>query len=187
MQAKVFYQAPPVLVVLAVFSFLFVLLSRESFVEKDFPAFLPLNRDFLHVELTGAVVAPGVYQINDGLSLVGVIKMTDTRHLETNPGWVDPLQDGESIEIIKKGHKIGLLQRKWMPASHRVAVGILLHPDRMSFEDWQFLPGIGKALAARIEKDRQKNGDFVDIEGLLRVKGIGIKSINKWRGFFLEG
>jgi competence protein ComEA len=59
-----------------------------------------------------------------------------------------------------------------------------LHPDRMSFDDWQFLPGIGEALARRMELNRQENGDFVSLEGLLRVKGVGIKSIERWRIFF---
>lgn len=186
MQAKIFIQAPPVLVVLAVFSFLCVLLGRESFVKEDFPAFLPLNSDLLHVELTGTVVSPGVYQINDGLSLMSVMELTNAKRFSIDQAGYDRLQDGESIEVIKKGQKIGLLQRKWMPASHRVSMGILLHPDRMSFEDWQFLPGVGKVLAARIENDRQKNGDFGNLEGLLRVKGIGAKRVARWRDLFVE-
>ncbi len=73
-----------------------------------------------------------------------------------------------------------------MPASHRVSMGIPLHPDRMSLDDWQFLPGIGEALASRIELNRQKYGDFVSLEGLARVQGIGLKSIEKWQVFFSD-
>jgi competence protein ComEA len=98
--------------------------------------------------------------------------------------WAGPVQDGEHIEIIEKDQKISSFRRDWMPASHRVALGIPLHPDRMSFDDWQFLPGIGETMAQRLELDRQKNGEFVNLEGLLRVKGVGLKSIERWRIFF---
>jgi len=153
----------------------------------DFPAFLPLSDNYFYVELSGEIDSPGVYQINDGFLLAGVISLTDTDVEDTflRPfEWAAPLQDGENIEIKKKELEISSFRRDWMPASHRVAMGIHLHPDRMSFDDWQFLPGIGEALARRLELDRQENGDFVSLEGLLRVKGVGLKSIERWRVFF---
>jgi len=187
MQAKLYHQTPPALFVLAVFVFLFLLLSRESSIMDDFPAFLPLSDNYFYVELSGEIDSPGVYQINDGLLPADVIYLTNAdvednflRPLE----WASPLQDGENIEIIEKEQKISSFRRDWMPASHRVSMGIPLHPDRMSFDDWQFLPGIGEALARRMELDRQEIGDFVSLEGLLRVKGVGLKSIERWRTFF---
>ncbi|MCP3177174.1 helix-hairpin-helix domain-containing protein [Desulfuromonas sp. KJ2020] len=54
----------------------------------------------------------------------------------------------------------------------------------MSLADWTVLPGVGPKLAERIEKDRQKNGDFGSLEALQRVKGIGPKRINSWKFFF---
>ena len=71
-----------------------------------------------------------------------------------------------------------------MPASHRVSMGIPLHPDRMNSSEWRYLPGIGQALAERIELDRQKNGEFVRLESLDRVRGVGMKRIKTWRTFF---
>ena len=71
-----------------------------------------------------------------------------------------------------------------MPVSHRVSTGIPLHPGRMSFDDCQFLPGIGETLARRLELDRQENGEYVSLEGLLRVEGVGLKSIERGRIFF---
>jgi competence protein ComEA len=187
MQIKLYPQAPPALFVLVAFVFLFQLLSRESSVMEDFPAFLPLIDNYFYVELSGDVETPGVYQITDGLSPEGVIKLA-IADIEDNSltsvVWNYPLEDGEKIEVVKKEQKIGSIRRGWMSASHRVSMGIPLHPDRMSFDDWQFLPGIGKALASRLELSRQKNGDFVSLEGLIRVKGVGLKSIERWRSFF---
>jgi len=187
MQAKFYNQTPPALLVLAAFAFFLLLMSRESFFKGDLPAFLPLNDNFVCIELSGEFDLPGVYQINDALPLNGVINMTVKKmshNLLSSSPWDSPLQNGEMIEMIAKDSGNKSFRRGWMSASHRVSMGIPLHPDRMSFDDWQFLPGIGAALAGRIELNRQNNGDFVSLEGLARVQGVGLKSIEKWRVFF---
>ncbi len=71
-----------------------------------------------------------------------------------------------------------------MSAGKRIALSIPLHPDRMDLDDWSALPGIGAKLAARIETDRQKNGEFGTFENLARVKGIGQKSLSRWQKYF---
>lgn len=186
--AKLFSQAPPALAVLALLIFLGALLSREVSTVEALPAFLPLERGIVHVELIGDGFVPGVYQFNDGLTPKDVIKLTDpflVENLAIDSDWSQPLRSGESLRfLIKKAQKITVLQRSWMPASHRMALAIPLQPDRMSRRDWKALPGIGDSLAERIENDRQKNGDFGSLEALTRVKGVGEKRVNRWKEFF---
>ena len=43
------------------------------------------------------------------------------------------------------------------------------------------LPGVGEAIANRIVEFRKKNGPFKRVEDLLKVKGIGEKSLDKLR------
>jgi competence protein ComEA len=187
MLTKSFSQAPPALTVLAVLVFLYVLLNGEASIKEDLPTFLPVEQGFVHVELRGDDLVSGVYQIYDGLPLSAVIKLTtvsQAEFLSDDSDWSQPLHGGESFQIVKKDRKIEIIQRGWMSASHRVAMSIPLHPDRMNINDWTFLPGIGAALAERIENDRQENGDFGSLDALIRVKGIGKKRISNWIEFF---
>jgi len=187
MRTKLLLQSPPVLTVLVVLVFLSVLLSREASVTEDLPAFLPHGQSFVYVELAGVGLEPGVYQFYDGLTLRGVINLTApwlAESLIKDPAWSHPLRGGESLRFVKKGRQIEILQQGWMPASHRLAMAIPLHPDRMSALDWTVLPGIGPALADRIENSRQKNGDYGSLDALMRVKGVGAKRIASWKGFF---
>lgn len=47
--------------------------------------------------------------------------------------------------------------------------------------EFEALPGIGAATAARIVEYRQKNGPFKKIEELMNVRGVGEKSFLKLR------
>lgn len=95
-----------------------------------------------------------------------------------------PLRQGEAL-ILSAAPGQGLnLTRIWMTAGQRVALGLPLHPDCMTREDWEFLPGVGPRLAEAIQRDRQQNGDFGSLEALSRVKGVGPKRIEEWREFF---
>jgi competence protein ComEA len=47
----------------------------------------------------------------------------------------------------------------------------------------QSVPGIGKSLAQRIIAFREKNGAFQTVDDLLKVQGIGEKSLQKLRPY----
>jgi len=58
-----------------------------------------------------------------------------------------------------------------------------IDPNRATAADLTRLPGIGPALAGRIVDDRGHNGLFRSPEALLRVRGIGPKTLERIRGF----
>ncbi len=47
----------------------------------------------------------------------------------------------------------------------------------------QAVPGIGKVLADRIVEFREKNGPFGRVDDLIKVQGIGEKSLEKLRPY----
>lgn len=51
--------------------------------------------------------------------------------------------------------------------------------------DLQAIPGIGKALADRIIAFREKNGAFGSVDDLLKIQGIGEKSLQKIRPYVI--
>lgn len=93
---------------------------------------------------------------------------------------------GQHIEIVSKDDGNEELEFGWMRAGKRMALGILLHPDRMDVIDWQDLRGIGPALAHRIINDRQKNGDFGCVVNLKRISGIGDKTLSVVHPWFMH-
>jgi competence protein ComEA len=50
-------------------------------------------------------------------------------------------------------------------------------------DELEAVPGIGKSLATRIVTFREKNGAFKSVDDLLKVQGIGEKSLEKLRPF----
>lgn len=53
--------------------------------------------------------------------------------------------------------------------------------------DLESLPGIGPSLAKRIVEYREKNGPFASVDDLLKVQGIGEKSLARFRDLVTVG
>jgi competence protein ComEA len=129
----------------------------------------------------------GAHQFSDAQTIRSVIGLTGTPlapSLNSDPCLDTSLENGSALEVVVKGDEIVDVFRFWMTAGQRLALGIPLHPDRMTREDWKDLQGIGPALAQRIETDRQRNGDFGSLRALKRVRGIGPGRVRAWRKFF---
>jgi competence protein ComEA len=94
--------------------------------------------------------------------------------------------------------------RKWSAAAVVVAVALacasggLAHaaagtapkdrPDPVdinsaSASDLEKVPGIGPSLSKRIIEFREKNGPYSSVEDLLKIQGIGEKSLARFRDY----
>lgn len=80
------------------------------------------------------------------------------------------------------GHHGGLVEiERAEPTTARYLVDI-------NAADWPEilqLPGLGEVLAQRVLADRQANGPFRDVDELVRVDGIGVKTLEKIRPYLL--
>ena len=124
------------------------------------------------------------------MTVSGVIELTGVAgrapELLADPLAESRLYDGASVELYEKKGESMALSVGWLSARQRLALGVALHPDRMSQEDWVALPGIGEKLAGQIELDRQKYGDFGSLAALERVKGIGPAKLKVLQPFFVK-
>ena len=104
--------------------------------------------------ITGAVVSPGLYQLAGGLlpyadvesvNMAKSVNAGDHIHIVFN--------FHGNPEVLLRGNKINI--------------------NTASAKDLDALPGIGPAMAKRIEEYRSQKGPFTSVEGIKGVKGIG--------------
>lgn len=183
-------QPPPLLFGVVVFAAVALLLSRGGLPRQADPALSLTAPAGVQVLLGEGFPAPGVHQFSDGITVGDVIKLTGVA-AELSGSVPATVGDtgvvaGMALHMAASPATARGIEQSWMPARQRLALGIPLHPDRMSLDDWVTLPGIGEKLAVQIELDRQIYGDFGDFEALDRVKGIGPGKLKALRPYFVS-
>ncbi len=73
------------------------------------------------------------------------------------------------------------------PAESRQAQAAPVDVNTATEAELVTVPGIGKALAQRIVEFREKNGPFAKIDDLIKVRGIGEKSLQRLRPYLTVG
>ena len=142
------------------------------------------------VHVAGSVKNPGVYRlkygsrINDGIVAAG--GATSAANLDViNLATV--LNEGEQIYVPKRGEKPhAITNRPQLGGAGGAAGGLsgvggatssavlqLININLASVVELEQLPGVGPATAKAIVAYREKNGAFLKVEDLLKVRGIG--------------
>lgn len=147
----------------------------------------PSQQDLLVAYISGAVVSPGVYELEKGSRIQDLIQaaggVTDGA-LQESVNLAQPISDGSHIHIpheedagssayendISSDEIIATQQ----PSSSRQSQGTI-NINTADAKTLEQLPGIGPSTAQKIISDRQKNGPFRTKEDLKRVSGIGDK------------
>jgi competence protein ComEA len=150
-------------------------------------AFLRPAPGKVKVRLAGDLPRPGLYLFPDGTPVGTAIKMTLPAGGFANlccAGAGRPLRSGDIVTLTSAGRETAVISLTKMGVKERMLLKIPLDPDHLTAEEWSSLPGIGEVLAERIVSDRQKNGAFGGVEGLLRVPGIGPGKLAALKQFF---
>ena len=150
------------------------------------------------VHVAGAVKNPGVYRlkygsrINDGIVAAG--GATSAANLDViNLATV--LNEGEQIYVPKRGEKPHVITNRpqvggaggvagaggaggaggvaGAGGAANSAVPQLININLASVVELEQLPGVGPATAKAIVAYREKNGAFLKVEDLLKVRGVG--------------
>lgn len=125
------------------------------------------------VDIKGAVKRPGVYTMNEGDRVIdaiekagGVLPEADENQLNL----ASLLKDEMVIYVAKKGE-----ERTQMDFQYEDDGKIRI--NSASSEELQKLQGIGPSKAEAIITHREENGPFKTVEDLLKVSGIGEKTL----------
>jgi competence protein ComEA len=132
----------------------------------------------LHVDVAGAVEAPGVYRLPPGSIVADAIAIAGGPAADADPDRLNKaveLQDGAQVYVPRRGetNPPPAARAGSVPVTPGTAepgaVSDLIDLNTATLEELETLPGIGPVLAQRIVDGRP----YGAIEDLLRVKGVG--------------
>ena len=137
--------------------------------------------DLIKVDVEGAVVAPGVYELNAGARIDDAIAaaggMTEAA-VGTAVNRAQALSDGEQVYVPTQNEVTFGVNSSAAGTSASSGASSSAESEKISInnataEELQELSGIGEVLSQRIIDYREKNGGFSSLEDLKNVSGIG--------------
>lgn len=130
------------------------------------------------IDISGEVVKPGVYEMNNGDRVIEVLKKCEGLSVNADRDWVEKnlnrarlLKDGEKIYIPKVSEKFNDVQKEKVLGDQSGLVNI----NTASLVELDKLPGVGPGIGQKIINYREEKGGFVNIEEIKLVSGIGDK------------
>jgi len=139
------------------------------------------------IYITGAVVRPGVYALPPGSRMLDAITAaggpTDQADLSTINA-AEPLEDGQQIEIpgaAGEATPVFTLGGGGLVLTATPLPGGPVNINTADLAALDALPGIGPSTAQAILDYRTENGPFTSVEDLLKVPGIGSKTLEDLR------
>ncbi|HET7628393.1 MAG TPA: ComEA family DNA-binding protein [Bacillales bacterium] len=130
------------------------------------------------IDVKGAVVTPGVYEMKEGERVIDVIREAGGFRKEADRKRInlaERLKDQMVVYVPEKGEKGA--QAEFMPSQDDGKVNV----NSASVSDLEKLPGVGEVTAEAIVAFRKQHGPFKQLSDLLAVKGIGEKTLDTLR------
>ena len=129
------------------------------------------------VHVSGAVVAPGVYELEEGARVADAVEHAGgflEGAAENALNLARVLNDGEQV-VVPTAEEHAAQQSAAEASGGAAGVGGKVNINTASAEQLDTLPGVGESTAQKIIADREANGPFSSPEDLKRVSGIGDK------------
>lgn len=141
------------------------------------------------VHVTGAVTAPGVFELPTGSRVADAIDRAGGPTPGADAGALNLAQslvDGVRIYVPIVGEDVAIdisdpMAAGPLPDVDSVPVGPV-DVNRADTPQLETLPGVGPATAAAIITERNRNGPFASFEDLERVPGIGPAKLGALEG-----
>lgn len=151
----------------SVFGVLLVLLSFYGFYAFKKEESEPPVYNLISVEITGAVMMPGIYEVSFYTTLEELINYAGGPLKEANTEFINYNENLEANKVYNILFKTIEVEEEKEET--------LININKASVNELMTLPGLGEVKAKEIVDYREKNGPFKNKEALLLVKGIGEK------------
>ncbi len=133
------------------------------------------------VDVRGAVISPGVYELPAGARMQDAIKLSGGLAAEADLSTVNlarRLRDGEVV-VILTANEAGASSDIRSPGSTDESRPVNI--NTASISELDVLPGIGEVTARRIVEFRESNGPYRSIDDLVLVEGISTRTVETLR------
>ncbi len=138
------------------------------------------------IEVQGMVKRPGVYSFDKNPSCVeaiqeggGIVEGLVLKTCDRTP----TLESGDRLIVVKKNEYEAGIEIADMDAAGQLVLGIPLDINNVDSESLDVIPGVGRHLAERIVQFREEQGPVMNLDDLLKVRGIGKKKLEKLRPY----
>ena len=148
------------------------------------------DKKMIRVDVKGAVIKEGVYEIEEGSCVLDVIRLAgglnddaDTSLVNLSKQVVDQMMIViPTLEEVQSGNSYGSENYYKEDTILNDSSG-LVSINRASVSELQTLPGIGEKKALDIISYREENGGFQSLEDLKNVKGIGDRTFENLKEY----
>ena len=148
----------------------------------------------IRVHVSGAVMSPGVYEMNEGDRVLDAVASAGGVHPNADLASINlaqRVQDEAQYHIPRLGEPTTVpdsapAQRASIPNDRPPSAGgraspTLIDLNTATAQELELLPGIGPVMAGRIVAYREANGPFTSIDDVENVPGIGPKTLESIR------
>lgn len=144
----------------------------------------------LVVDVSGAVNAPGVFELRPGDRVIDAIEAAGGLSDDADVASLNqalPVTDGQKILVPSKTDAGSAESTVGGATDADDATGTeetaqtLVNINTADADELDTLPGVGPSTAQAIIDDRTQNGPFKSVDDLMRVSGIGEKKLEKMR------
>ena len=144
----------------------------------------PLEQDLITVDVKGAVIAPGIYdlpvgsRVNDAVQKAGgLTDQADSKSLNL----AQKVSDEALVYVPTKGEEAS--QQSGSGATSSTSKEKKVNLNKASLEELKQVKGLGGKRAQDIIDHRETNGKFKSVDELKKVSGIGAKTIEKLKDY----
>lgn len=160
--------------------------SVQSVDSADTAAPDTVSDAYICIYVAGSVINPGVYNLAEGSRVYEAIEMAGGATPGADLASINlakPLTDAEMVYVPAEGETPSASYAAGAAPTSAAGGAQGSGPVNINtagVEELKTLNGIGDSLAQAIVDDRERNGPFTSVDDLVRVSGIGAKTLARF-------